>query len=115
MKKQLLALALLGSGLANAQVWSQDFSTTTPPALPAGWMQNNVDGLTVASGLSNFLLGNNAWATYNAAASDPAYGKVAVSVSWYTPSGVSNDWLITPSFTVPANAVLLWDAMALDP
>ena len=50
MKKQLLAIALLTTGLANAQVfWSENFNTAVPPALPAGWVQNNVDGLTTST------------------------------------------------------------------
>jgi|GEM_PF-860385 len=114
MKKQLLALALLGSGLAQSQVWTEDFSSVTTPGLPAGWMQNNVDGLTVAGGLSTYNFGTNAWVTRDMIATFPANGKVAASTSWYSPVGTSNDWLITPSFTVPANAVIEWDAMALD-
>ena len=58
MKKQLLAIALFASGLANAQTFTQDFSTTTGVALPAGWLQNNVDGLTVASALSSYSFAN---------------------------------------------------------
>lgn len=46
MKKQLLAIAILAGGMASAQTWSQNFSSATPPGLPAGWMQNNADGLT---------------------------------------------------------------------
>lgn len=114
MKKQLLALALLTAGMANAQTWSEDFTSATTPGLPTGWLQNNVDGKTVASNLSGFNFGTNAWVTYNAASLYPSYGKVVVSTSWYTPAGASNDWLITPSFTVPANAVIEWDAIAPD-
>jgi hypothetical protein len=109
MKKQLLALAILGSSLANAQVWSENFSSVTPTALPATWGQNNVDGLTVTTSLASWNFGNNAWVTWNYAA-DPAHGNVAVSTSWYTPAGTSNDWLITHAFTVPANGVLEWEA-----
>lgn len=114
MKKQLLALALLTAGMANAQTWSEDFTSATTPGLPTGWLQNNVDGKTVASNLSGFNFGTNAWVTYNAASTYPSNGKVVVSTSWYTPAGASNDWLITPSFTVPANAVIEWDAIAPD-
>jgi hypothetical protein len=114
MKKQLLALALLTAGMANAQTWSEDFNAATTPGLPAGWLQNNVDGKTVASNLSTYNFGTNAWVTFNAATEFPAYGKVVASTSWYTPAGAANDWLITPSFTVPANAVLEWDGLAPD-
>jgi hypothetical protein len=112
MKKQLLALAILGAGIANAQVFTQNFSTPTPPALPAGWMQNNVDGFTVNSNLSAYQFGSNAWVTRDIGGS---YGKVAVSTSWYTAANTSNDWLITPQFNVPAGSYLDWEAVAADP
>src|ERR1043165_1027362 len=101
MKKQLLALALLGMGIANAQTWSEDFNSTTAQSLPAGWLQNNVDGLTVASNLSSFNFGTNAWVTNGQTSEWSAQGRVVMSTSWYTSPGISNDWLITPSFSVP--------------
>lgn len=115
MKKQLLALAILGSGLANAQVWSENFSSSTVPGLPAGWAQVNQDGLTVSTSLGAYSFGTNAWVTYNGTTAYPTYGKCVASTSWYSPVGTSNDWLITPSFTVPANGILEWDAIARDP
>jgi len=114
MKKQLLALALLSAGITNAQTWSENFSSTTAPGLPANWLQNNVDGKTVTSALSAYGFGTNAWVTRDFTSSDPAHGKVVASTSYYSPAGASNDWLITPSFTVPANGVLEWDAVATD-
>src|SRR6478672_3892762 len=118
MKKQLLALAVLTAGFANAQTWSEDFSSTTAPALPASWLQNNVDGLTPAVAASwNF--GTNAWVTRDIGTSTypdaAAHTKIVASTSWYSPAGVANDWLISPSFTVPANGVLKWDGLANDP
>ena len=114
MKKQLLALAILGSSIASAQTWSQNFSSATPPNIPGGWAQNNVDGFTVTSALSSYSFGTNAWVTRDFSLSDPTHGKVAASTSYYTPAHISNDWLITPSFTVPANAVIEWEAFAPD-
>jgi hypothetical protein len=115
MKKQLLALAVLTAGFANAQTWSEDFSSATPPGLPAGWAQNNVDGKTVTTSLASYSFTTKAWVSRNATSVDPAHGKVAASTSWYSPAGASNDWLISPSFTVPTNAILEWDALATDP
>lgn len=110
MKKQLLTLALLGMGIANAQTWSEDFNATTAQNLPAGWLQNNVDGLTVSSSLSSFNFGTNAWVTNNIATVYPNQGRCVMSTSWYNPAGVADDWLITPSFNVPAGAYLEWEA-----
>lgn len=121
MKKQLLAIALFATGIANAQTFTQNFSSTTGVALPAGWLQNNVDGKTPANttSINSYSFGVNAWVTRNmAASSDPAtaaQGRIVVSTSYYTPAGASNDWLITPSFTVPTNGVLSWVGNAPDP
>jgi hypothetical protein len=113
MKKHLLALAILGSGLASAQAWSENFSSAVPNALPVGWLQNNVDGLTVATNINTtWNFGTNAWVSWNYTG-DP-HGKVAASTSWYASPGISNDWLITPAFTVPANSVLEFEATAVE-
>ncbi|MBK7309419.1 MAG: choice-of-anchor J domain-containing protein [Sphingobacteriaceae bacterium] len=114
MKKQLLALALLGMGIANAQTWSENFTSTSAQALPAGWLQNNVDGFTVASNLSSFGFGSNAWVTNAVASEWPNQGRVVMSTSWYSPAGVANDWLITPSFTVPPGASIQWEATSVE-
>ncbi len=118
MKKQLMALAVLTAGFANAQTWSENFSSVTVPGLPTNWLQNNVDGNTVSSNLSPLNFGTNAWVTYDwSPQSIPAaasHGKAVTSTSRYTSAGTSNDWLITPSFTVPANGFISWDALATD-
>ncbi len=118
MKKQLLALSILTASFVQAQTFTQNFSSATAPGLPASWLQNNVDGLTVASAVSSYSFGTNAWVTVDlSGSSDPAnaaHAKVAASTSYYTPAGISNDWLITPSFTVPANGVITWEANAPD-
>ena len=118
MKKQLLAIAIFAAGIANAQTFTQPFTSATGIGLPAGWLQNNVDAKTVSTAVASYSFGTNAWVTRNMSAStDPAtaaHGRIAVSTSYYTPAGVSNDWLITPSFTVPTNGVLSWAANAPD-
>jgi len=122
MKKQLLAIALLAAGVATAQTWTQNFSTATPPGLPAGWMQNNVDGLTTATTIAAYQFtscpGGCAGVTRNvtSAFSLPAmYGNALITTSRYTPAGTSDDWVITPQFTVPNDAVFNWDATSFDP
>lgn len=118
MKKQLLAVAILTAGISSAQTWSENFSTSTPPALPTNWLQNNVDGKVVNAGLASFNFGTNAWVTNDISAEtlpDAAnHGKIVASTSWYTTAATSNDWLITPSFTVPVNGAISWDALAID-
>jgi thiol-disulfide isomerase/thioredoxin len=118
MKKQLLAIALLTSSWCSAQTWSENFSSAVVPGLPANWMQNNVDGKTPDASLAAYNFGSNAWVTRDitAAFNYPAsYGRCAVSTSWFNPVGVADRWIISPSFTVPTNAVLVWEAMTVDP
>ena len=118
MKKQLLAIALLSAGLANAQTWTQNFQSATVPNLPAGWMQNNVDGLTPDPGIASYSFGVNAGVTRDVTSSFglPAqYAKCLITTARYSPAGQSNDWIISPQFTVPANAVFNWDATSFDP
>lgn len=117
MKKQILTVAaIITAAITNAQTWSENFSSSTAPNIPATWSQNNVDGKTVYSGLSSWNFGTRAWVTKDIsalnAADAAAHGKIVASTSYYTPAGIANDWLITPSFTVPVNGVLQWDAMA---
>lgn len=118
MKKQLLAIAFLASGLASAQTWSENFASATPPGLPAGWTQNNVDGLTPNSSIASYSFGTNAGVTRNvttAFALPAMYGNALITTSRYNPAGTSNDWVISPQFTVPNNAVFNWLATSFDP
>jgi Secretion system C-terminal sorting domain/Cleaved Adhesin Domain len=117
MRKLLTVLLVLSAvtfsvNRSSAQVtWSENFNSVTPPALPTGWSQKNLDGLTVVTNLSSLSFGTNAWVGATASA---AHGKVACSTSWYTPAGTSNDWLVTPQITPVPGSWLLWDATALD-
>lgn len=97
--------------MAQTPIFSENFDGGT--SLPTGWTQYNGDGNTVASNLSSYNFGTNAWVI--AANSVTGTGNHAVSTSWYTPAGTSNDWLITPQIAIPAGAYyLLFDAMAPD-
>jgi hypothetical protein len=112
MKKQLLALSMvLVTGASFSQViFSENFDAGL--TLPAGWAQYNVDGLTPASSVS--YMGTAGWIVR--ANSATGVGNHAVSTSWYTPAGISNDWLVTPTIAVPASGTYFFqfDAMAPD-
>jgi hypothetical protein len=120
MKKQLLTLALLSVGLSNAQViWTEDFQTASPPLLPAGWLQNNVDGNTPSSTavIAGFNFGTNAGVTRDVSAAfgyPSTFGISLITTSAYQPTGTSNDWIISPPILLPANAVLNWDSRSAD-
>jgi len=96
---------------ANAQiVFSEDFDGTgTGTGLPTGWTLFNVDGRTPDA---NVAYVTDAWIRredLNNVTDSAAY-----STSWYSPVGAADDWMFTPAITVPANAVLKWNALALD-
>lgn len=114
MKKSLLAIsALFAFGSAYSQViMSENFDAAT--TLPAGWMQYNVDGLTVATNLSSYNFGTNGWIVR--ANNQTGSGNMAISTSWYTPAGTANDWLVSPSISIPASGTTLvqFDAMGAD-
>lgn len=112
MKKNLLTLsAILATSLSFSQVvMSENFDGGT--TLPAGWTQSNVDGLTPNSNLP-ISFGSNAWVV----AQYSAGNNIAVSTSWYSSPGTSDDWLISPQIAVP-NATgyeCQFDVKASDP
>lgn len=112
MKKTLLILsAVFLSGFSFSQViMSENFDAAL--TLPAGWAQYNQDGLTPATNVN--YMGTNGWIIR--ANSETGAGNHAVSTSWYTPAGVSNDWLVSPQVAIPASGTiaLRFDAMAPD-
>jgi hypothetical protein len=119
MKKFLLtfsSLLLLISGHTQL-LMSENFDAST--SLPTGWKQYNVDGLTPSTtltyaGVSGFM-GTNGWVIKSKAVGGT--DNQAVSTSWYTPSGTSNDWLVTPQITLPASGTYYveFDANGVDP
>ena len=102
-------------GSAAITYFSDDFESATPPAMPAGWATFDVDGLTPNAGVTPLGFdGTNAtaWVT-----GDDGSGSnnVAISNSWYTAPGTSDDWMISPAINIGAtNVILSWDAQAVD-
>ena len=100
----------LGAGTVSAsqkQVW--DFSHE----FPQGTVTEDADGLDPSPDTSRFQFQKgDAWKVSYVDSQD---GFVAISTSWYSPKGKSNDWLILPPVTVrEATAVLNWRARAWD-
>lgn len=105
----LLALATGWATLVAAEtvVFSEDFgvvdwgapaSASCAPDFPAGWVRHNVDGHTPDSQLGWV---DEAWVVSGVWTG--AEGNcVAYSTSYYSPPDASDDWLVTPSITVPA-------------
>lgn len=71
----------------------------------------DIDGLTPNQNVSEF---NGTWSALQNNRFDEYRSGAAISGSFYTPSGTSDDWLITPQINIPAGALLTWDALSLD-
>lgn len=110
MKKGILMLtAALMAGTSFSQtIFSENFDAGT--TLPAGWALYNVDGLTPATNV-NYV--NAAWVGRPNTVTGA--GNHMVSTSWYTPAGVSNDWLVSPSVVIPATGTYFLEFKAMAP
>jgi hypothetical protein len=110
-KALFFALPIFGT----AQVFQEDFDGNGPGF--SAWTVLDVDGLTPASPVSEII----GWVSVDRGGPTPNYGgpdnnHAAASTSYYNPSGVANDWLISPQITVSGTSpFLLWDAKAADP
>ncbi len=116
MKKHLLNALLLCLPLFGySQIFQEDFDGNGPGI--AAWTIIDADGLTPADDV-DFI--TNGWNRIdrqgtNGSFGGPAGNYAAMSTSWYTPAGTSNDWLISPQFTVSGTSpTLYWDAKAQD-
>lgn len=109
--KKLLLLFTISIGFsysAKSQiVFNENFDGSGPGI--AGWTLYDEDGLTVNTNVSYIT---NAWISR-------AYdfdNNVAMSTSWYSAAGTSNDWMVSPAITLPAGVnTLYWDGIAFDP
>ncbi len=110
MKKNLLCITTLvigGAFSSDAQVlFYEDFQSE---AMPASFTITDVDGQTPNDNVD--------WATDAWVVLEESEGSfVAASTSWYSPPGISDDWMATSAITLGASGNLLsWAARALDP
>lgn len=98
----------------NAQIFQENFDGNGPGF--SAWILIDADGLIHNSQVSEFDAG--AWIREDLGGPIPNYGGAdgdfaAMSSSFYTPAGTSNDWLISPLIALPAgNTFLRWNARA---
>jgi hypothetical protein len=108
MKKIQLLVACLGlvavTSLSAQPIFSEDFNGATPLS---NWTLINNDGLTPNAAVA---VVNDAWVVLAGTGGD----NYAASTSWYTPAGVSDDYMITPSITLTASNYLFFDERAPD-
>ncbi|MEZ4686621.1 MAG: choice-of-anchor J domain-containing protein [Bacteroidia bacterium] len=94
----LAFLALVQTANAQSTLFSEDFTN----GIPATWTILDGDGNTPSPDWPNSSLsGCNA---YPVVQGWEGYCGNAMSISWYSPAGQSDDWLFTPAITIPANA-----------
>ncbi|WP_426474456.1 choice-of-anchor J domain-containing protein [Chryseobacterium balustinum] len=116
MKRQLLNVMLLCLPVFGfSQIFQENFDGNGQGI--TAWTVIDVDGLTPAPAVS-FI--SNGWNRIDRQGTDGSFGGpagnyAAMSTSWYTPAGTSNDWLISPTIPVSgASPTLYWDAKAQD-
>ena len=109
MIKKLLftALIVLGANFLNAQIFKEDFEN----GMPSTFTIIDNDGGTPAT---NVNWCTDAWVVR--ADFEFTTDNVAASVSWYSPAGTSDDYMITPAITIPAGTApsLIWNVKAQD-
>ncbi|MBL4656670.1 MAG: choice-of-anchor J domain-containing protein, partial [Flavobacteriales bacterium] len=107
--------AIGGSLVGSAAVvyFSEDFEGGG--TMPAGFATFDVDGLTPNAGVTAFGFDGTDATAWVIGDDGSGSNNIAISNSWYTPAGTSDDWMITSAITIGATAVLSWDANAVDP
>jgi thiol-disulfide isomerase/thioredoxin len=96
MKKAILSLALglfISLGAFAQELFFEDFNE----GIPATFTLTDLDGLTPNS--PNFSVGS--FFGESLTASGGTAEDCAMSVSWFNPVGVADDWMATPSITIP--------------
>ena len=107
-KTTLFYFLLLTINLSFAQILFEDDFDGSGPGL-AGWNVVDLDGNTPNTNVSQFT---SAW--IEADDFNNTGDIVAMSTSWYTPAGTSNDWMITPAINLTTGAILTWEDEAQD-
>ncbi|MFM7897151.1 MAG: choice-of-anchor J domain-containing protein, partial [Flavobacterium sp.] len=91
---------------SSAQIFQSGFENVNGPL--SQWTLYNQDNLTPNTNVSYV---NAAWVQ----STSEFDNNVALSTSWYTPAGVSNDWMVSPAITLPSGtSTLYWQARAYD-
>lgn len=106
MKKTLLcALMAAAVGTASAQaIYTENFDGVTAPALPAGYLEQNVDGSTPPAAFAGLNCGDHGWVT----AKLNSGGNAAFSYSYTVAQ--ADDWMILPAVALTGNYALTWTA-----
>lgn len=118
-KYTLFIVSLLSFASFSQTYYLEDFDGIPGPTaggagtytFPAGFLKRNVDNLTPNAQVAYV---NEAWERredFGGSVIDSA----AFSTSYYSPPGISDDWMWTPMQTIQPNTTLFWNAKAYDP
>jgi len=97
----LFALVLISFSSKAQVTYSEDFNNGLPSNM------TYIDGDSLSPYYTNWAVGTP-WICYERAPGD----SMALSTSYYSPAGQSDDWMITPAITPVAGDFLVWEAMA---
>ena len=92
-------------GLKGQIIFQEDFQA----GIPSNFILINNDGKTPASTV-NYV--NQAWVAH--ADFNNTADTCAISTSWYSPAGTSDDWMILPKQTLTTGNFLIWRGWAPD-
>jgi thiol-disulfide isomerase/thioredoxin len=105
MKKTITLCLFLITVTIKAQIFTEDFNA----GIPATFTLTDLDGSTSAS---TMLTGTGSFSAFTIVNED-----CAGSVSWFTPVGQADDWMVTPAINIPntTNGVVLkFDGIAYE-
>ena len=99
----LLSFAFLAGIQAQTNLFSADFESGMPSTITL----EDRDGQEPYSGMVNY--------GFNSTIPWVVFSGFAMSHSYYTPAGTSDDWMILPEVTIQENTYLTWDAFVGNP
>lgn len=112
MNRKIISLLALSLAVSiNAQVFNAGFENNNGTSL-SQFKTINADGLQVPEWAQVQDFNSEAWIQFY----DGYDNKIAFSTSYYSPEGQANDWLITPSITIPNSGTptLYWKGKSYD-
>lgn len=113
MKKLLTALFFAATlGGTNAEAAKTYFSENFEKDISGTWTMIDGDKLTLDPNIAQVLNQTTiSWERFQISATN----SVALSCSYHSPAGTSDDWLISPEITVEDKTMLEWSATSIHP
>jgi hypothetical protein len=113
MKKITLLLVCFSLNITFSQVIFEDDFDGSGPGL-AAWTLHDIDGNTPDGEVQEFTA---AWIEKQEFNNETPVNRVAMSTSWYNPTGTSDDWMVTPPINLTGLEgipILTWEENSVD-